>query len=342
MAQTTASVLSDLKTGKYAPLYFLYGEEEFQIDKISDYIEENALAPAEKSFNLTVVYGKDISLRAVLESSRKFPMMAKRQVIIIKEAQELQGLNKKEEQAILAKYAEKPVPSTILVFAHKHKKLDARTALFKSLKKHSILLESKKMYDNQIPDWIKNYCADNGYQINPKATQMLAEYIGNDLGRITKEIDKILLNFKEKEKKIEITQEIIAKFVGISKEFNVFELQNAFGQKNAYKVNQIINYFASNPRKNPIIPVVSLLFSYFSKILLVHHNQGKDNRSLAAILKVNPFFMKDYLQAARMYPLRKNLAIIGYIQKADLQSKGVDSVRNDYEILKELAFKILH
>jgi len=339
MPQSADEVLKDLKAGKYAPVYFLHGEEAYQIDKISDYIEGHSLTPAEKGFNLSVIYGKDSHLRLVLENARKFPMMAQRQVIIVKEAQELQDINKKEEQAKLSAYCQSPVPSTILVFAHKHKKIDGRTELYKVLKKHSILVETKKLYDNQIPEWINNYCKGNGYPISPKAAALLSEYIGNDLSRITNEIDKILLNFKEK---TEITEAIIAEYVGISKEFNVFELQAAFGKKDALKVNQIINYFESNPKNNPIIPVISLLFSYFAKVLLVHHNRGKDNRELAVLMKVNPYFIKDYLQASRSYPLAKTLAIISYIQRADLHSKGVGSVSGDYAILRELAFKILH
>ena len=339
MTQSANDVLKDLKANQYAPVYFLHGEEPYQIDKIADYIEKHSLTATEKGFNLTVIYGKDSSIKIVLESARKFPVMAQKQVIIVKEAQELQGLNKKEEQAHLAAYCQKPVPSTVLVIAYKHKKIDARTALYKVLKKQAVLVETKKLYDNQIPDWINNYCKENGHSIRPKASVLLSEYIGNNISRITKEIDKIFINFK---RKIEITEPIIEEYIGISKEFNVFELQNAFGKKEVLKVNQIINYFESNPKNNPVIPVIALLFSYFTKILLVHCNKGKDTRTLAGLLKVNPYFIKDYLEASRSFSLMKILTIISYIHKADLHSKGVESVAGDYAILKVLAFKILH
>jgi DNA polymerase III subunit delta len=339
MPQKPEDIYQLVKNNQYSPLYFLHGDEPYYIDIIADYIENNALTPAEKGFNLTVVYGKEATLRTIVESARRFPMMAKRQVIVVKEAQELPDLGKKEAQEVLANYAKNPVPTTVLVFAYKHKKLDGRSELNKALDKHAILVESKKMYDDKIPGWIKGFCKEEGYPITEKATLMLSEYIGNNLTRIANEIRKVLLNYKER---VEITEEMVMKHVGISKEFNVFELQTALANKDVVKANQIIHYFAANPRDNPVIPIIALLFGYFSKVLLVHHNSKMRKEELAALLKVNPYFVQEYQIAARNYPIAKTIRIIGYLHLADLQSKGVDSTLNDSQILKELIYKILH
>ncbi len=339
-ASSADKILKDLQQGIFSPLYFLCGEEPFFIDQISDYIEDNALSDAEKGFNQTVMYGKDVSMNNILESSRSFPMMATRQVIIIKEAQDLADFRKKEAQGQLAEYAKNPAASTILVFCHKHKKPDVRTEMYKTLQKNAVLLESKKLYDNQLPDWITSYCKEKKCTIRGKAAAMLSEYIGNNLSSLAKAIEKVLINVSGQ--KIEITDSMVSEYVGISKEFNVFELQTAFARRNALKVYQILDYFAANPKNNPIIPVISSLFNYFNKVLLVHTQQGKSDRELASVLKVNPFFVKEYLQAARNFPLSKTLQIIGFLQTADLQSKGVNSVASDSQILKELAFKVLN
>lgn len=339
MAIAPDQVLKDLQENKYAPLYFLHGEEPFYIDRVSDFIEKNALTDAEKGFNQHIFYGKDVQLRTVLENARRFPMMAQRQVIIVKEAQELSELKQKAGQSALSNYAKKPVPSTVLVFCHKHKKIDARTELAKTIDKQAILVESKKLYDNQVPDWIKSYCTSQGCSIGGKATMMLSEYIGNDLSRIANEIDKLLISH---DKSKEITEEVVTKQVGISKEHNVFELQSALAKRDVLKANQIISYFESNIKNNPIIPMISMLFSYFSKVLLVHHNQGKNQKELAGLLRVNPYFVKEYLLAARNYPLGKTVAVIEELHQADLKSKGVEASISEGQLMKELVYKILH
>ena len=208
MAQKPDEVLKSLKEGKYSPLYFLHGDEAFYIDQISNYIEKHGLSDAEKGFNLHVMYGKDVQMQTILENARRFPMMAQRQVIIVKEAQEIADLKQKAGQEKLKAYAEKPVPSTVLVFSHKHKKIDARSALAKALGKFAILVETKKMYDNQLPDWVKSYCMQQGHTISVKAANMLAEFIGNDLSRLSKEIEKLLIGY---EKGKEITEDVVTK-----------------------------------------------------------------------------------------------------------------------------------
>jgi DNA polymerase-3 subunit delta len=340
MPSTAESVIKDLKNGKYAPVYFLQGEEPFYIDLISDYIEKNCLQESEKSFNLTVLYGKEANVNAILQNAKRFPMMAERQVVIVKEAQEISDFGKEKSDDFLNAYIQKPLPSTILVFCYKYKKLDARKSLTKSIDKHCVLVNSEKMYDDKLPAWINSYYSERKYKITAKAAIMMADYIGNNLSRIANETEKLLINIKEGE---EVTENLIEKYVGISKEFNVFELQKALGKKDVYKANQIVCYFEANPRNNPIIPIISLLFSFFSKLLLVHGSDDKSEGGLARVLGVNPYFAKDYLQAARMYPAQKVTVIIHDLRKADLMSKGVDNISaTEGQILKELIFKILH
>jgi DNA polymerase III subunit delta len=340
MPSSAESVIKELKSGKYAPVYFLQGEEPFYIDQISDYIENNCLQESEKSFNLTVLYGKEAPVNTILQNAKRFPMMSDRQVVIIKEAQEVPDFGKEKSDEFLLAYMKNPLPSTVLVFCYKYKKLDARKSLTKSIDKCCILVNSEKIYDDKIPAWIKTYYAEKKYKITPNACIMLADYIGNDLNRIANETEKLLINLKAGE---EVNEDLIEKYVGISKEFNVFELQKALGKKDIYKANQIINYFESNIKKNPIIPIISLLFSFFSKLLLVHGSEDKSEGGIARSLGVNPYFAKDYLQAAKVYPAKKVAAIIHDLRKADMMSKGIDNVSTtEGQILKELIFKILH
>lgn len=339
MAQSAASVIKDLESQKYAPLYFLQGEETFFIDQITEFIEKNALTEAERSFNQTVVYGKEVTMNQVLEQARRFPMMAMRQVLIVKEAQDIQDFGKKSAQEQLSIYAKQPVPTTVLVFAYKHKSLNGNAQVKKSIEKNAVLVDSKKLYDNKVPAWVKQYCKQQNFKIKDRAVSLLADHIGNDLTRIAKELDKVMLNFSKEE---EITEVTIAKYVGISREYNVFELQSALGKKDIFKANQIINFFESNPKSNPVIPIISMLFAYFSKVLLVHQNRSLQKNELARLLGVNPYFVAEYMLAANNYPIQKTMAIIEYLHQADLQSKGIESVIADNQILKELVFKIMH
>jgi DNA polymerase III subunit delta len=340
LASTPDSILKDLKSNKYAPVYFLHGEEPYYIDSIADFIENNCISPGERSFNQTILYGKDVNMNTILQNARRFPMMAERQVVIVKEAQEVSDLGKEAGDNQLNTYIQKPLPSTVLVFCYKYKTLDGRKALAKNIDKYSVLVESKKIYDNKLPEWVTNYFAQKKYKINPKATILLAEFVGNNLSRLANEIDKLLINIKEG---TEVNEDLIEKYVGVSKEFNVFELQQALIKKDILKANRIVNYFEANPKNNPIIPIISVLFNFFSKLLLVHAAENKAESNLAKILGVNPYFVKDYIYGARTYPLSKVVNIIHYLRQSDLLSKGVDNASTtEGQILKELVFKVLH
>ena len=340
MAVTPASILADLKNKKYAPVYFLQGEETYYIDEISNYIEKHVLTDAEKGFNQTIVYGRDAAMNDVLTHAKRFPMMSERQVVIVKEAQNIPDINREKGQKLLSGYLENPVPSTVLVFCHKNKTLDKRKALGKAVEKYAVALTTKKLYDNQVPAWIENYMASKGFSATAKAVQMLADSIGVDLERLSNEIDKILINFKEP---VQIDEQTVHKYVGISKDYNVFELQKALIVKDVVKANKIVNYFEANAKKNPILPVIAILFSFFSKLLVAHHTKDKSERNLASALRVSPYFVKDYLVALRHYPLPNVINNIHYIRQADLRSKGVDNASMaDGQILKELVFRLLH
>lgn len=340
MSVTSQSILEKLKNNEFAPFYFLQGDEPFFIDQVSDFIEENGMEEGLRSFNQTILYGKETDLQSILSHAREFPMMADRRVIIVKEAQEIQTINKEQGEKLLSAYAENPQPSTVLVFCYKYKTLDKRKKLYKLLDKHAIVLSSVKMYDNQLPDWVESFVKKKGYAIDQKAVHLIVENIGNNLSRISNEIDKMLINFKDEKK---INPDHIYKFIGISKEYNVFELQKVLAYKNVLKANEIIKYFESDLKNNPIIPVIAILFSFFNKILLVHHSKDKSDRAVASLLKVNPFFVKEYLMAAKNYPLGHVVRNISYIREADLRSKGIDNVSiGDGQILKELVFKLMH
>lgn len=336
---TPEKILTDLKNKNYAPVYFLHGEEPYYIDVISKYIENNVLSESEKDFNQFILYGKDVDMSMVLSNARHFPVMAQRQVVIIKEAQEIKDFGEETGQKQLETYIQNPLQSTLLVFCYK-KILDGRKKITQKLEKHVLLVHSKKIYDNQIPGWITGYFRTKGYSINTKGAMMFTEFVGSNLSRLANEIDKLLINVKEK---TEINEDIIQKYIGISKEYNVFELQNALLKKDTYKANQIVNYFDFNPKKNPVIPIISILFHFFTKIMLIHQSIQKSEYHLSQLLSVNPYFIKDYILASKNYPFKKLTAIIHYLALADLQAKGVDSGSiSEGEILKELVFKILH
>jgi DNA polymerase-3 subunit delta len=340
MANTPENVIKDLKNKKYAPVYFLQGDEPYYIDVIANWIEKHCLTESEKSFNQNILYGKDVNVPTILQRCKQFPMMSDKLVVIIKEAQELSDLGKENADNLLLAYLQNPLPSTVLVFCYKYKTLDARKTLAKNIDKFAVLVNSKKLYDNQLSDWVTAYFQQKGYKITPKAALMLSEFIGNNLSRLTNESDKLLINLKEN---TPVDENLVEKYVGISKEFNVFELQKALVKKDVLKANQIINYFESNPKANPIIPIISILFGFFTKILLTHAQEDKSESSLARALQVNPFFVKDYLFGAKSYSADKVISVIRDLRKADLMSKGVDAAGiGEGQILKELIFKILH
>lgn len=347
-------ILLDLKRKIFKPVYFLSGEEPFYIDLISDYIEKHALDDADKEFNQTVVYGKDTELSSILSLAKQFPMMSDYQVVIVKEAQNIKEFAKKGSadddegdstpsnaviQAMIA-YLKSPLPSTILVFCYKYKTVDKRGALGKALQKQSVYFESKKLYDNQLPEWITSYVKEHKHQINAKAAFLMAEFLGNDLSKIANELSKLFINLKDGE---EISAELIQENIGISKEYNVFELQNALGSRDILKANRIINYFAANEKENPTVMVLSSLYSYFTKLLQIHFLQDKSKFSVAGALGVNPFFAESYSRAASNYSSGKLKNIFGYLKEYDLMSKGVNnSSLSSGDLMKELIYKILH
>lgn len=329
------NIVSAIKEKKLKPIYFLFGDEPYYIDKIADLIAHSVLTEEEKSFNQTVLYGSDVSIYEVINYAKRFPMMAEYQVIILKEAQHL---SKTLEN--LANYAEHPVPSTILVICYKYKKLDGRKKLAKMIKKTGLLFESKKFYDNQIPNWIKMVLAGNGYKIEDKAALMLTEYLGTDLGKISNELNKLMMLLP---KGNTISALAIEENIGISKDYNIFELRKAIGVKNVVKANKIINYFSKNSKINPLVVTLSLLFSYFVQLLKYHGLTDKSKKSVAHTLNISPYFVEEYITAAKNYPMRKVSQIISYLNDADVKSKGVGASNlTDGEILKELLFKILH
>jgi DNA polymerase III subunit delta len=339
MSKNATEVLKDLKKKHFSPLYLLHGDEPFYIDKVADFIEDNALSPGDRSFNQFVFFGKDLTIPALLSHAKRFPMMAERQLILVKEAQQLQGLDQKEMQVALENYTKNPLSSTILVLVFKTA-ADERKAWVKAFDKAGVMMPSKKLYDNKVPDWILEYCHEAGQKISRKAIEMLCENVGSDLKRLASEIDKIIINLKIGE---EINAEAVEKYVGISKEYNYFEFQKAIINKDVLRANQIVNFFAANPKDNPLAPIVILLFNFFSKVLLTHATPDKSERNLASVLGVNPFFTKDYALAVRNYPLAKVVQIIGEIKKLDLKSKGVESGSlSDGDALREMTFKLLH
>lgn len=326
-------IIRDWKQKKYRPLYWLEGEEEFFIDQVTNFAEHNLLDEAEKGFNLTVLYGKDTDWTAVINSCRRYPMFAEKQVVVLKEAQAMRDLLKLEA------YIDNPMPSTVFVVAHKQGKIDGRSKMAKLIKEKGVLLSTKKMYDNQLPAWVEAYVSGRELAITQKAAILLVDHIGNDLSRIANEIDKLLVNLPAGKK---IDEGDIEKYVGISKEYNVFELQNALGQKNADKVFRIISYFAANPKAAPIQMTLPALYNFFAKVNLVFGVKGGE-KEIAAALGVHPFFVKDYMAAARQYGPEGAEKAILLLHQYNLRSIGInDAGVEDGELMKELMYKVMH
>lgn len=326
-------IINDLKAGIIKPIYFLMGEEPYYIDKLTEYIENNILSEDEKGFNQTVIYGRDATIEDIVSNAKRYPMMAERQVVVVREAQELSRTIDKLES-----YAENPQPTTVLVVAYKYKTLDKRKKLVKLIAKNGVLFESKKLYENQVGTWIQRLLQGRGYAIEPKANAMLVEFLGNDLSRISNELDKLQIILP---KGHTITPKDIEYNIGFSKDYNVFELQNAIGSKDQLKAYKIAQYFADNPKDNPLVVTVSLVFGFFVKILKYHGLKDKDPRAAAPVLGVNPFFMKDYEIALRNYPMKKVSSIVASLREIDVKSKGVgaNSLSN-HDLLKEMLVKI--
>lgn len=335
-------IIKDLKKRKYKPVYLLHGDEPYFIDAVSDHVEQHLLPEAERGFNQTVLYGKDTDVMTVLNAAKRYPMMADQQVVLVKEAQEMKwGTETDDKKSInpFLNYLENPLSSTILVFCYKHGKFDKRKKTYKAIEKSGLIFESTPLRDSAIPGWVESYFKDKGHNTDPRAASMVAEYLGNDLSKIANELEKLLLNVAAGQ---EITLKHIQDNIGISKEYNVFELQSALAKKNVLKVNQIINYFAANPKNNPFVLVLGNLNSYFSKVLMYHYVRDKSPQNVAKEIGISPYFVKDYEQAARSFEYGKAVCIISYLREYDLKSKGLDAATSDGELMKELMFKILH
>ena len=328
-------IVEDIKQGRFKPVYFLMGEEPYYIDKISDYIESNVLSDADKGFNQMVLYGRDVSIDDIVSNAKRYPMMAEHQVIIVKEAQDL---SRTIEQ--LAVYADQPQPTTILVINYKYKKIDKRKALYKALKKNGVVYESKKLYENQVSDWIRRVLGGQGFKIVPKASQMLVEFLGTNLSKIDNELNKLKIVLPEG---TQITPEHIEKNIGISKDFNNFELRKAIGFRDEVKAYRIVKYFADNPKDNPSVMTISLLFNFFSQLLHLHGLHDKSSRNVAQSLKINPYFVDEYITAARNFPMKKVSVVVSILREFDVKSKGVGAnALPQKDLLNELLVKIFN
>lgn len=335
MVVTEKQLTNSLEEGKYVPVYLLTGEENYYIDEISNYFEENIVEESFRDFDQTVLYGRDTDMTTVLSYAKQFPMMSPVKLVLVKEAQDIE----KKEWELLPEYLNHPLDQTLLVFCYRHKKMDKRSAAYKAINSKGYVYERARLYDNQIPDWIGTYVNQHGHTITQKGSVLIAEYIGNDLGRIANELSKVFISLNPGDV---INEDIIERNIGISKDYNVFELQNAIGRRDVLQCNRIVNHFAANPKDNPIQMVLPSLYNYFIKIMIYH--QLADKSQAASVLKVNPYFLRDYATAANNYSLGKLASCIGYLNDADLRCKGIRNANTvtDGELLKELVFKIIH
>ncbi len=328
-------IMADLKNRHFKPIYFLQGEESYYIDEITNYIVDNVLTEEEKGFNQTIFYGKDVEASTVVMAARRYPMMAQYQVVIVKEAQ---SLDKIED---LQHYAAAPLSSTILVVNYKYKTLDNRKKLATILKKSNCIFEFKRLYDNQVSAWITSYLNGKGLSIEMKGSVLLADALGTDLSKIVKELDKLQVAIGDDVK--QITVEHIEKNIGVSKDYNPFELQKALIAKDVLKANKIIKVFAMNPKDHPIQAVITILFNYFSKLMVYYYLQDKGKANVAKSLGINPYFVQDYVTGARNYSARKVVSVISILRDYDMKSKGFGNVSADTgDLLKEMLFKIMH
>ena len=311
------------------------GEEPYYIDKLAGYIEDNILSEDEKGFNQMVLYGRDVTVEEIVSNAKRYPMMADRQVVIVKEAQELSRTIDKLES-----YAENPLPTTVLVICYKYKTLDKRKKVTKVLDKAGVVFESKKLYENQVGDWLKRVLSGKGYQIEPKAAAMLVEFLGTDLSKISNELDKLAIILP---KGSTITPKVIEENIGFSKDYNNFELRKAIGEKNQLKAYQIADYFAQNPKDNPLVVTTGLVFGFFSQLLQYHGLKDKNPANVAKVLKVNPYFLKDYDVAIKNYPMKKVSQIVAILRDVDVKSKGVGAnALPQHDLLKEMLVKIFN
>lgn len=327
-------IVSDIRDGTIRPIYFLMGEEPYFIDKLAEFIGDAILTEEEKGFNQMVLYGKDTALDEILAIAKRYPMMAERQVVIVKEAQHLSRTIED-----LASYADNPQLSTVLVICYKYKKLDKRKKLHKALHKHAVVFESRKLYENQVSEWIRTLLKGKGYSISHKAALLLVEYLGTDLSRISNELDKLLISLPAAS---EISPADIEEHIGISKDYNNFELKKAIGERDMRKAARIVHYFSENPKENPFVVTVTLLHNFFSQLLQYHGLTDHSPKNVAGALHINPYFVSEYQTAARNYPMKKVSQIISELREMDLKGKGVGAGNISHaDLLKELLVKII-
>ncbi len=346
MAATLEQILRDLKNKIYKPVYFLHGDEPYYTDIISSYIEDHVLEDMEKEFNQVITYGRDVNKASIISTAKSYPMIGSHQVVIVKEAQEMRDLipadgNKDTDPLLI--YLKNPQPSTILVFCYKYKKLDKRRALYKALNASSaVVFEGKKLYDNQVAPWVSNYLRDRKYSANPRVCAIIADHLGNDLSRIANELNKLMINVPQKE---EITETHVEDFIGISKEYNVFELQNAIGTLNAFKANRIAAYMAANAKEYPIMRILPSLMRFFTNILIYYSLSDKSRNNLASKLGISPHFVGEYETAARNFPLARVYKVISLFRQFDLKAKGLGANPSNIkegDLVRELIFLILN
>ena len=333
---TYEDILKELKAKQYRAVYYLMGEEPYYIDQISNYIIDNVLTDVEKEFNLTVIYGADVDVATIINAAKRYPMMSERQVIVVKEAQAVRGMED------LSYYLQNPLNSTILVLCHKHGVLDRRKKLVAEIEKVGVLYESKKLKETQLPAFISAYLKRKGVDIEQKAIAMIIEFVGNDLGRLTGELDKLFITLPKNSTRI--TPEQIEQNIGISKDYNNYELRSALVEKDIIKANKIVKYFEENPKTNPIQMTLSLLFAFYSNLMLAYYAPDRSEQSVASFLGLkSPWQAREYIAAMQRYSGLKTMQIIGEIRYTDAKSKGVGNSSTEYgELLRELIFKILH
>ena len=333
---TYEEIARDLKNRIYKPVYYLMGEESYYIDKISEYIAQTVLNESEKEFNQTIIYGADTDIATIINAAKRYPMMSKYQVVIVKEAQGVKNMDE------LSYYLQRPLESTILVLCHKHGVLDRRKKLAAEIEKVGVLFESKKIKDAQLPGFISSYLKRRSVEIEPKASEMMAEFVGADLSRMAGELEKLIITLPREQKRI--TPEQIERNIGISKDYNNFELRNALVAKDVFKANQIIKYFEENPKTNPLQMTLSVLFNFFSNLMLAYYAPDKSEQGIANQLGLKSSWQsKDYMVAMRKYSGVKVMQIIGEIRYCDAKSKGVGNPSlEDGDLLRELVYKILH
>ena len=334
---TYQQIINQMKSGDWKPIYLLHGDEDYYIDLIANYVEDNLLTDDEKEFNMTVIYAtKDTSCDEIIMAAKRYPMMSQYQLIMVREAQNIRNFDN------LSSYLKQPLASSIIVLCHKHGSIDGRKKVFKDIATTGILFESKRKYDSEIPSWITAYVREHNADIEPKAANLLAEFLGNQLSKVVNEIDKLLILLNNSNTR-RIDSAMVERNIGISKDYNNFELVKALGDRDILKINRIIDHFSKDPKNNPIQVTAPVVFNFFANLLLYHSLKDKSQANVAAELGINPYFVKDYQHAASIYNSARTLYAIGLIRELDVRSKGFnDTGTSQRDLLREIMFKITH